>query len=72
MKRLYKILPALSAVLCAACLVLLLLDIIKPDWSLFLSPAVKWFLLVCCISVIAGSGALIAKERKRIRRRRRK
>lgn len=72
MKRLEKILPAVSAALCAACLILMLIDLIKPDWSLFLNPVVKWFLLVCCLCVVAASLTLIARERRRARRRRRK
>ena len=68
MKSLTKILPGISAALCAACLALLLLDALWPAWSLFLQPAVKWFLLACCASVVAASGALLARSRRLLRR----
>lgn len=69
MKRLKKLLPPLSAAMCMICTALLLLDALKPDWSLFLKSAVKWYALACCASVFAAGVVLIANERRRVRRR---
>lgn len=72
MKTLKKLLPPISAAMSAACLLLLLADLIWPDVSLFLKNPVKWFLLACSVSVIAGSAALIDRERRQVRRRQQK
>lgn len=69
MKRLKKLLPPLSAAMCMICMALILLDALKPDWSLFLKPAVKWYVLACCASVFAASAILISNQRRRVRRR---
>ncbi len=64
-----RFLPTASAVLCAATLVLLLADRVRPGLDLFLREPVKWFLLITCIVVIAASAVKLADERRRLRRR---
>ncbi len=69
MKKIKKVLPPLSAALCALCLVLLLIDLVSPGLSLFLKPWVKLYLLVPCVSVIAASAVKLSQTRRRLRRR---
>jgi amino acid transporter len=69
MKTTGRVLSAIGAVLCAATLVLLLLDLVKPDLDLFLKASVKGFLLLTCVVVIAACALRIADTRKRLRRR---
>ena len=69
MKTTGRVLSAISAVLCAATLVLLLLDLVKPGLDLFLKASVKGFLLLTSVVVIAASALRIADARRRLRRR---
>jgi len=69
MKTTRKVFSALSAALCAATLVLLLVDGVKPGLDLFLKAPVKGFLLLTCAVVIAASALRVADERRRLRRR---
>ena len=62
-------LAALGAASASAILVLLLIDWLKPDWSLLLNEGVKWGILACCAIVILGSGALLHRSRRLLRRR---
>ena len=69
MKTTRKVFSALSAALCAATLVLLLVDGVKPGLDLFLKAPVKGFLLLTCVVVIAASALRVADDRRRLRRR---
>lgn len=69
MKVIRGILPGLSVALCAAILLLLLVDCVRPDLDLFLKAPVKWFLLAACLVVIASSAARLADQRRRLRKR---
>lgn len=69
MKTMKRILSTASAALCAAALILLAVDLVKPGLDMFLKEPVKWFLLVTSIVVIAASAVKLADERRRLRRR---
>ena len=67
-----RILPLADGVLCAITLILMLVDLILPDASLFTGEFVKLVLLITCLATIACSVALIASRRRRLSRRRRR
>ena len=69
MKRLKDILPAIGAAAGGVCFVLLALDALWPAWSVFQSKAVQWITLIACVLVVAGSAALVDRERRKLRRR---
>ena len=64
MKPIEKWLPLANAALCAAVLILLVIDAIWPLANLFLNGFVKLLLLVTCL-VTAGCGALLASRQRR-------
>ena len=67
MRTLQRILPLVSAVFSTIVLVLLLLDLIRPNADIFLDEFVKGFLLVTCVlSSICGM-LLISRRRRRER-----
>ncbi len=68
MKKIKKALPPVSAALCAVCMILLLIDRIAQDLSLFLKPWVKLYILVTCLTVIAASCVKLSRTRRRLRR----
>lgn len=61
-------LTSVAAALCAACLVIWLLDIAFPAWSLFLTEWLHLYLYLLCVAVIAASGVVAAGNRRRLRR----
>jgi hypothetical protein len=69
MRTVKRILSTASAALCTATLILLAVDLVKPGLDLFLKDAVKWFLLVTSIVVIAASAVKLANARRKLRRR---
>lgn len=68
MKKYKKMLFVVSIAFSAICLIMLLIDFIDPDLSVFLQPAVKLFILFYCVAVIAASGVMLGKTRRRLRR----
>jgi len=56
-------LPKVSLLLCAGCLVLLLVDLIWPGIMLFLKEWVKVYLLAACL-VTAAAGVLLASRQR--------
>ena len=68
MKMIKKALPPVSAALCAVCMLLLLIDRIAPDLSLFLKPWVKQYILITCLTTIAASCVKLSRTRRRLRR----
>lgn len=69
MKAIRKVLFGINAALCAATLLLLLVDCVRPGLDLFLREPVKWFLLATCAVVIASGAIRLADQRRRLRRR---
>ena len=63
---------AVAAALCGVGLVIWLLDLIFPAWSLFLTEWLHLFLYGLCVVVIAACGLVASGNRKRLRRRLRK
>ena len=67
MRTLRTILPIVSAAMCAALLIMVLVDMIWPSTNLFLNGFVKVFILLAgLISAVCG-GLLIALQRRRER-----
>ena len=69
MKRIGKILPHVSAALCAVCLVLLAVDLFLPDLSLFLNEGVKALTLIVCLTTALSACLLVARDRRRGKKR---
>lgn len=67
MRNWQRLLPAISALLCAVLMILLLIDAIWPLANLFLSAFVKLLTLVTGLLAAACGIMLAARERRRVR-----
>ena len=67
MRNWQRLLPAVSALLCAVLMILLLIDAIWPLANLFLNPFVKLLTLVSGLIAAACGILLAARERRRVR-----
>ncbi len=68
MKLIYRCAAIISALMSAAVLALLGMDLFRPELDLFLDGRVKAFLLAAGLAAAVSGGLLAARDRKQARR----